>query len=85
MDTVVSAAKVSGISDISILQGSSLTFTPANWSIYQPVRLGATPDNNNISGKAIIQLSSGGLSPVNVTAIKTGRDISEVNELLLLD
>jgi PKD repeat protein len=82
-DTVVSVAKVSGISEISILQGNTLTFTTINWNTYQPVKLAATPDNNNLNGKAIFQLSSSGLSSVNVTAIKVGRNISAFLGLLL--
>jgi len=72
-DTVVSAAKVSGIAEITIVAGSSLTFTSANWATYQWVKLAATNDDINLNGQAVIQLSAAGAAPVNVTAVKTGK------------
>lgn len=43
---------------ISVLAGSSLTFSANNWNTYQYVKLAATADNNLLNGQGTIRLSA---------------------------
>ncbi|CAN5454610.1 hypothetical protein BH09SUM1_BH09SUM1_19140 [soil metagenome] len=73
--TTVSAARISGDTDITVASGASLTFTPANWDTAQTVTLAAAEDADSAKGAATIQLSSPGTSAVSVTAVEGDNDV----------
>ena len=66
-DVVVSVSWLSGDPDISVLTGSSLTFTPSGWNSYQPVTLAAAPDADLLNGSATVRLSADWLAPADIT------------------
>lgn len=55
-DVYVTVNKIDGDEDISVKEGSELTFTPDNWNIWQIVVLEAVEDDDCIDGEAAIQL-----------------------------
>jgi hypothetical protein len=83
-NVVVTVAWQSGSPALSIQGGATLTFTPANWNIYQTVQIAATPDKNDMNATAVFDLSGPGLTGKQVTAVKgqTG-GISPILSLLL--
>ena len=64
----VSVGRSGGDSDISVISGSTLTFTTSNWNIYQTVTLEAAEDADAENGQATIRCSAFGVSDRNVTA-----------------
>ena len=73
-DVVVSVARTVGDADISVTGGTSLTFTPANWSIYQTVTLSAAEDADAIEGVAVIRCSAPGWVSRDVLASELDND-----------
>jgi len=73
-NVTVSAARVSGDSDLSVQSGAALTFTPANWNVYQAVTLAASEDLDGIHGSATIRLSAPSLANKEITAQETDND-----------
>ena len=51
-----SVSRAGGDADISVASGGSLTFTQANWSIYQTVTLSAALDVDTFNGQATIRV-----------------------------
>jgi glucose/arabinose dehydrogenase len=66
-DVTVNVARTAGDTDISIASGGALTFTPANWSVPQIVRLQAATDGDVVSDAATLTVSAGGLTSQTVT------------------
>jgi hypothetical protein len=73
-NVTVSAARVSGDSDLSVQSGAALTFTPANWNVYQAVTLAAAEDIDDVHGSATIRLSAPSLANKETTAQEIDKD-----------
>ena len=74
-DVVVAVARESGDSSLSVTNGASLTFTPANWSTYQTVALTAAEDNaDNVDGIAVFAITAAGIGSAKVTATEADDD-----------
>ena len=74
-NVTVNAARSSGSTDVTVTGGATLTFTTANWSANQTVTLAAAEDNADFSNdSATIQLTSSGLTSVNVGVTVTDND-----------
>jgi hypothetical protein len=73
-NVVVSVSRYSGDADISVVSGSSLTFTGSNWNIYQTVTLSAANDTDTVNGSAVIRVSAAGVSSKDVTANEVDND-----------
>ncbi len=74
-DVAVTVAWASGDVDISIQSGSSLTFTPQDWSQPQTVTLRAAADQDTLNGTAIFQISAPGLTAQSVFAVEQDDDV----------
>ena len=73
--TVTAAVtRVSGDTDITVQSGASLTFTTANWNVYQPVTLAAGNDVDATNGTATIRVSASGIPNKDVTATEADDD-----------
>ena len=66
-NVAVSVGRVDGDDDIAMRYGSSLTFTPSNWSRYQSATLAASQDDDAIGGDATIRCSAVGWEDKEVT------------------
>jgi glucose/arabinose dehydrogenase len=66
-DVAVNIARTAGDPEISIASGAALTFTPANWSVPQIVRLQAAADGDATPDMAALTVSASGLTPQTVT------------------
>jgi tetratricopeptide (TPR) repeat protein len=69
-DVTASVAWLSGDSDLSVVSGASLTFTPGNWDTYQAVTLGAAEDEDAENGQAIFRISAGGIPDKDIAAVE---------------
>jgi hypothetical protein len=65
-DVTVSVANTGGSPDVSILSGSSLTFTPASWDQLQTVVLAAAEDLDVVTDFATLTVSASGLTSESV-------------------
>jgi hypothetical protein len=70
----VTVSHVSGDSDISVLAGDSLTFTPTNWETYQTVTLQAAEDPDAENGEATIRISATGITEKDIIAAEIDND-----------
>jgi len=70
----VNVSHVGGDSDISVLAGGSLIFTPTNWDTYQAVTLQAAEDQDAENGEATIRLSAPGIAEKDITAAEVDND-----------
>jgi predicted SpoU family rRNA methylase len=70
----VTVSHVGGDSDISVLAGGSLIFTPTNWDTYQAVTLQAAEDQDAENGEATIRLSAPGIAEKDITAAEVDND-----------
>lgn len=68
-DVTVSVARASGDEDLSVVSGSQLTFTPANWNQLQRVILAAAEDADSTPDSAAFTVSAPGLSPETVRVV----------------
>ncbi|HYG22335.1 MAG TPA: PQQ-dependent sugar dehydrogenase [Verrucomicrobiae bacterium] len=66
-DVVVSIARASGDADVDVMEGASLTFSPTNWNVPQPVYVRADADADSESDLAQLEVSAPGLENQNVT------------------
>src|SRR5258706_3165396 len=57
-DVQVDVARTSGDTDINVTTGATLTFTPANWSVPQVVRVNAAADSDTTDDVAGLTVSS---------------------------
>jgi len=69
--------RISGDSDLSVLSGANLTFTPANWDQDQEVVIEANDDPDVTDGNATFRISADGLDPKEILA--TEQDDALVN------
>jgi len=72
-DVAVTVARVSGDTDITV-QTPSLTFTPANWNVYQGVTLAAAEDADIQNSQAVIRLSAVGIADKDILATEQDND-----------
>ncbi|NLF39966.1 hypothetical protein GX586_10995, partial [bacterium] len=70
----VTVARISGDTDLSVAGGGTLYFTPANWSIDQPVTLQAAEDADASDGVAVFRCASAGSSDVDVAVTESDND-----------
>jgi hypothetical protein len=73
-DVLVTVGRVLGDGDISVTGGASLTFTTANWGLYQTVTLAAAEDADVLNGTAVIRLSAAGFTDKDVNATEADND-----------
>jgi cellulose 1,4-beta-cellobiosidase len=73
-NTTVGVSRYSGDTDITVVSGASLTFTPANWSTNQTVTLAAAEDGDYANGTATMVCSASGLASKYVTATEADND-----------
>jgi glucose/arabinose dehydrogenase len=66
-NVMVSVNRISGDTDLSVSNGSSLTFTPANFSTPQLVTLSAAQDADTTNDSAVFRVSSPGLTSYDIT------------------
>lgn len=73
-NVTVNIAQTAGDTDVSVLAGAALTFTPTNWMRPQAVRLGAAGDLDSIDDSATVSVSATGLTtvPVAVSVLDVG-------------
>gem|GEM_PF-1314614 len=81
--TVVTVTHTSGDSDITVSNGSSLTFTTSNWNTYQTVTLAAAQDADFVNGTATILCSASGLASASVTATESDDDSLDITSFSL--
>jgi len=67
-DVTAGVARISGDSDINVVSGPSLNFTPGNWDSYQPVTLQAAKDEDEEDGQATIGIGATGMPVKTITA-----------------
>lgn len=88
-NVTVSVVRSSGDSDLSVQSGAALTFTPANWNVYQTITLAAAEDIDQINGLATIRLSTPSLPNKDISAQEMDNDRPMVQYvplmILLLD
>ncbi len=71
----VTAVRTSGDTNITVQSGASLTFTPANWDVWQKVTLAAAVDADAIAGRATISLAAAGFPAFcTVEAVEVDKD-----------
>jgi glucose/arabinose dehydrogenase len=66
-DVVVTVGRSGGDSDIGVSAGSTLTFTPANWSVPQIATVAAATDADGTDDLATVSVSAAGLTAETVT------------------
>lgn len=71
----VTVARTAGDTDLSVTQGASLTFTPANWSTPQIVHVAAAQDAESVDSVATITVSSPGLASEDVVVRATSSPV----------
>jgi hypothetical protein len=74
---VVYAAHSGGDTNVVVKSGSTRSFTPANWSIWQAVTLSAGEDGNSTDETAEIRISSPGVADQVVTAVALDDDLGQ--------
>lgn len=68
-DVNVMVSRFSGDSDIAVMSGDNLAFTPTNWGDWQTVTLQAAKDNDYIDDNAIIRVQSAQIiKPTDINA-----------------
>ncbi|MGD9780798.1 MAG: discoidin domain-containing protein [Kiritimatiellia bacterium] len=73
-DVTVAVAHSAGDADLSVQNGGSLTFTPANWSAWQAVTLAAADDEDADDGTATFQATTAGEDPQEMAAAELDDD-----------
>jgi hypothetical protein len=73
-DVTVAVAWAAGDTSITVMGGSSLTFTTNNWATHQTVTLAAAEDADAVNDSATITCSGAGLTSGSVTATETDND-----------
>ena len=66
-DVVVTLARSDGDTDINVVSGATLTFTPANWMRPQAVRLEAAADSDGSADIATVLVSAPGMTSEPIT------------------
>ena len=79
----VAVCRFSGDQDITVTSGSSLTFTPHNYSTPQAVTLAAAEDVDNLHNSALVQVSAEGWAAAGVSV--TEEDNDPIPSILYVD
>ena len=74
-NVTVSAAWLSGDSDLSVTSGSTLVFTPENWDVYQSITVSAGQDEDNTNGQGVLELSAIGWQPIPIRVSEADDDV----------
>jgi hypothetical protein len=77
-DVTVNLAFGSGDGDLSVSGTTSLTFTPSNWNTAQNFTLAASEDSDTANGTATFNVTSTGLTTVDVAATEADNDTAAV-------
>src|SRR4051812_42754440 len=72
---VTVGTSISGAPEATVTAGSTLTFTPANWQIPQPIAVAAARDPDTDDSKATLTLSAEGLPTVTVPVLVRDIDV----------
>jgi hypothetical protein len=72
----VAVSWAGGDGDITVASGANLTFTPGNWSEWQPVGLEAAQDADTAGGAATVTCTAAGHTPASVTATEQEDDFA---------
>lgn len=80
IDTAVTVDRASGDSEIAVVSGASLVFTPANYSVWQTVTVACEPDSTAVADRAVFKVASGGgaLAYFDVVETETGTNVPPV-------
>ncbi|MGD2084664.1 MAG: Ig-like domain-containing protein [Candidatus Aminicenantes bacterium] len=70
----VTVSHIEGDSDISVLAGNNLIFTPTNWDTYQTVTLQAAEDADAENGEATIRVSAPEMIAKDIIAVEIDND-----------
>ncbi|WP_455709459.1 glycoside hydrolase family 9 protein [Kitasatospora indigofera] len=70
----VTVARASGDPDVTVVAGSALVFTPADWSTEQSVTLAAAQDADTAAGTAVFTLAGPGTDSAALTATEADDD-----------
>jgi formylglycine-generating enzyme len=71
----ITTTRAAGDTDLTAASGAALNFTPANWSIPQPVVVSAAEDDDAVNGQASFTVSAAGLSAELITATEADNDV----------
>ena len=67
-NVIVTVARLGGDSNLAVVAGASLTFSPSNWFVPRAVTLRATPDLDRVEGTAVFRASAPGWQSADVWA-----------------
>jgi hypothetical protein len=78
-NVTVSTSRISGDTDIAVVSGSTLLFTPLNWNVWQSVLVRAAEDADALNGQAVVRCSAPGWPNRNVTITEVDNDINSAS------
>ena len=82
-NVAVASTVGTGDADISVSDGASLTFTPANFATPQTVTVAAAEDADTVNGSRTIGVTAAGITPVSVTATEVDNDTATAQSLVV--
>jgi uncharacterized protein (DUF1800 family) len=74
-NVTVNVARLSGDTDLTVTGGANLTFTPANFGVFQNVTISAADDGDMANGTAVFRASGTNLTSADVTAMEVDNDV----------
>jgi len=77
----VTVSRISGDTNITVQAGTSLVFTPANWSNWQTVTLAASQDDDWLNDESLFQCFAEGVSSKIVTATEVDDEMDPAYSL----
>jgi hypothetical protein len=84
-NVTVTVARASGATNLNVSAGATLTFTPTNWNVFQPVQIRAGGDSDLLDDSASFAVSNAGkFQLVNVMALDDGLAENRIIALELL-
>lgn len=81
----VSVARTSGDTDLAVSSGASLSFTPANWNVWQTVTVAAANDADSINGTATLSVAAATATTLAVVASEADKDVAVKSCSVLFD
>lgn len=75
-NVLVYVSRDAGDGDIEVVSGSTLVFTPSNWTVYQEVVLSAGDDTDMSDGTAVITCVAPGLTGATIVATEQDLEVS---------
>jgi hypothetical protein len=76
-NVVVTTARTTGDTDLTVGTGASRTFTTTNWNSPQTVQINAAEDADTASGVATFTSTATGQATATITATETDNDVSD--------